>query len=501
MEPEENIKLHAIMIPVPLQGHIVPFINLAIKLASKGLTITIVNTQQIHQRLMKAQSISDGTLDYDIFSEARKSGLDIQYTTISDGFPLNFDRAGNHDQYMEGLFHVFSAHVDDLVGNLVNSNHNPPVSCLIADTFYVWPSEIAKKYNLVNISFWTEPALAFTSYYHMDLLRINGHFGSQDYREDMIHYIPGVDAIEPGDLPSYLQDPEPWGIMHRYIFKSLEDARKADVIICNTVQELESSTISALQEIKPFYALGPIFPNGFTKSIPTNLWRESDTVPWLNSKPKGSVMYISFGSLANITRQDTLEMAHGLLLSIVSFIWVVRPDNTWNLLPSRFEDDVKDRGLVVPWCSQIDVISHPAIGGFLTHCGWNSVLESIWYKVPMLCFPILTDQFTNRKLVVSEWKVGFDLCSGRILRQQEIAQKIDCFMTEADKLRINLEETRKKLEYTLSKNGSSGSNYKQLIIDLKSRILQKARVTRQAYFSMVRKKIFVWNETHYIRSI
>ncbi|XP_060212449.1 UDP-glycosyltransferase 86A1-like [Lycium barbarum] len=481
MEPEEHIKLHAIMIPAPLQGHIVPFINLAIKLASKGLTITFVNTQFTHQRLMKAQSISDSSLDYDIFSEARNSGLDVRYTTISDGFPLNFYRAGNHDQFMEGLFHVFSAHVDDLVGNLVNSNHNPPVSCLIADSFYVWPSEIAKKYNLVNISVWTEPALAFTSYYHMDLLRINGHFGSQDNREDTIHYIPGVEAIEPGDLPSYIQDPEPWGIMHRYMFKSLEDARKADIIICNTVQELESSTISALQEKTPFYALGPIFPNGFTKStIPTNLWTESDPVQWLNSKPKGTVMYISFGSLANISRQDILEMAHGLLLSRVSFIWVVRPDITSseesNLLPSRFEDDVKDRGLVVPWCSQIDVISHQAIGGFLTHCGWNSVLESIWCKVPMLCFPIFTDQFTNRKLVVSEWKVGVNLCSGRVLKGQEIARKIDCFITEANKLRINLEETRKKLEDALSENGSSGRNYKQLICDLKSKILQKGKI-------------------------
>ncbi|XP_059317498.1 UDP-glycosyltransferase 86A1-like [Lycium ferocissimum] len=481
MEPEENIKLHAIMIPVPLQGHIVPFINLAIKLASKGITITFVNTQLTHQRLMKAQSISDGSLDYDIFSEARNSGLDVRYTTISDGFPLNFDRAGNHDQFMEGLFHVFSAHVDDLVGNLVNSNHNPPVSCLIADSLYVWPSEIAKKYNLVNISVWTEPALAFTSYYHMDLLRINGHFGSQDNREDTIHYIPGVEAIEPGDLPSYIQDPEPWGIMHRYMFKSLEDARKADIIICNTVQELESSTISALQEKTPFYALGPIFPNGFTqRTVPTNLWTESDPIQWLNSKPKGSVMYISFGSLANISRQDILEMSHGLLLSRVSFIWVVRPDITWseesNLLPSRFEDDVKDRGLVVPWCSQIDVISHQAIGGFLTHCGWNSVLESIWCKVPMLCFPIFTDQFTNRKLVVSEWKVGDNLCSGRVLKGQEIARKIDCFITDANKLRINLEETRKKLDDALSENGSSGRNFKQLICDLKSKILQKGKI-------------------------
>lgn len=478
MEPEENIKPHAIMIPVPLQGHIVQFINLAIKLASKGLTITFVNTQSTHQRLMKAQSISESSPDYNIFSEAEKSGLDIRYTTISDGFPLNFDRMGNHNQFIEGLFHVFSAHVDDLVGNLVNSN--PPVSCLIADTFFVWPSEIAKKYNLVNISLWTEPALAFTSYYHMDLLKINGHFGSQDNREDTIDYIPGVQAIEPGDLPSYIQDPEPWDYMHRYIFKSLEDARKADMIICNTVQELESSTISALQEKKPFYAIGPIFPKGFTKSaIPTNLWVESDCNQWLNSKPKGSVMYISFGSLANISRHDILEMAHGLLLSRVTFLWVVRPDITSslesNLLPSRFEDDVKDTGLVVSWCSQIDVLSHPAIGGFLTHCGWNSVLESIWCKVPMLCFPIFTDQFTNRKLVVSEWKVGYDLSSGRILRRQEIAQKIDSFITEANELRINLDETRKKLEDALSENGSSERDYKQLICDIQSKIQQKSK--------------------------
>lgn len=190
-------------------------------------------------------------------------------------------------------------------------------------------------------------------------------------------------------------------------------------------------------------------------------------------------MYISFGSLANISRHDILEMAHGLLLSRVTFLWVVRPDITSslesNLLPSRFEDDVKDTGLVVSWCSQIDVLSHPAIGGFLTHCGWNSVLESIWCKVPMLCFPIFTDQFTNRKLVVSEWKVGYDLSSGRILRRQEIAQKIDSFITEANELRINLDETRKKLEDALSENGSSERDYKQLICDIQSKIQQKSK--------------------------
>jgi len=97
--------------------------------------------------------------------------------TISDGFPQGFDRSLNHDQFMEGVLHVFSSHVDELVGKVVHSD--PPVTCLIADTFFVWSSMIANKYNLVNVSFWTEPVLVLSLYYHLDLLRKNCHFASQ----------------------------------------------------------------------------------------------------------------------------------------------------------------------------------------------------------------------------------------------------------------------------------------------------------------------------------
>lgn len=165
-------KPHAIMIPYPLQGHVIPFVHLATKFASNGFTITFINTQSIHHQISKSHPQSSG----DIFAGARKTGIDIRYTTVSDGLPLGFDRSLNHDQYMECILHVFSAHVDELTGKLVRSD--PPVTCLIADTFYVWSSMIANKYNLVNVSFWTEPALVFTLYYHLDLLRLNGHFAS-----------------------------------------------------------------------------------------------------------------------------------------------------------------------------------------------------------------------------------------------------------------------------------------------------------------------------------
>lgn len=182
-EQQQLIKPHAIMVPVPLQGHLIPFVQLALKLASKGFTITFINTQITHAKIARARSLDGESFDDDIFSGVRNlHGFDIRYVTLSDGFPLSFDRSRNHNEFMEGMFLAFSNNVDDLIGNLRSSNVNPPVSYLIADSFFVWPSAVAKKHRLVNISFWTEPALAFTMYYHKDLLRIHGHFGSQGIR-------------------------------------------------------------------------------------------------------------------------------------------------------------------------------------------------------------------------------------------------------------------------------------------------------------------------------
>ncbi|GMI96594.1 hypothetical protein like AT2G36970 [Hibiscus trionum] len=174
MEMNNHQKPHAIVIPYPLQGHVTLTVHLALKLATKGF----VNTQYIHQQITKSQPDHSATFDDDIVADARKSGLDIRYDVVGDGFPLGFDRSLNHDQYFEGVLHVMSAHVvvDELVGETMETN--PPPTCLIADTFYVWSSMISNKYNLVNVSFWTEPALVFTLYYHVDLLRKNGHFDS-----------------------------------------------------------------------------------------------------------------------------------------------------------------------------------------------------------------------------------------------------------------------------------------------------------------------------------
>ncbi|XP_015161317.1 UDP-glycosyltransferase 86A1-like, partial [Solanum tuberosum] len=175
MNQSTHQKPHAILFPYPLQGHVIPFVNLAIKLASNGFTITFINTQSIHQQISKAgrSNINDNEGN-DLFSGARKSGLDIRDVSIYDGFSVDFDRSLNHDEFFEAILNDFVFHVDEVVGTLMLSNPSPNI--LIADTFYVWSSTIAKKYNLVNVSYWTEPALVFSVYYHMDLLKQNGHY-------------------------------------------------------------------------------------------------------------------------------------------------------------------------------------------------------------------------------------------------------------------------------------------------------------------------------------
>lgn len=303
-----------------------------------------------------------------------------------------------------------------------------------------------------------------------------------DAREDAITYIPGVQYIEPKDMTSYLQDMDTNTVCHQIIFNAFKDVRGADLVLCNTVHELEPDTISALQSKIPFLAIGPIIPFGLNKSpVATSLWAETDCTQWLDTRPDGSVLYVSFGSYAHLTKKDLVEISNGLLDSKLSFVWVLRPDivssDDPDPLPEGFREEMGERGMIITWCNQIQVLGHPAIGGFLSHCGWNSVLESIWSEVPLLCFPLYTDQFTNRKLVVDEWKVGINLSDRKPVAKFEVSEKINHLMSgkSGDDFRKKVRQVKKSLENALMSDGSSEKNMEQFITELKVKIQKKCK--------------------------
>ncbi|GFP83198.1 UDP-glycosyltransferase 86a1 [Phtheirospermum japonicum] len=471
MGENQNLKNlhHIIIIPPPFQGHINPSIQLTLQLASKGFIVTFINTQATHHQITKSKSREGND---DVFAG---SGLDIRYRTISDGFPLSFDRSLHREQFMMGRIHVYPAHVDEIVGQLVGLDPRP--TCLVADTFSTWGDDVARRYGLVFVSLWTQPALVLSVYCHVDLLKKNGHYGSKNNRKDTIDYIPGVKPLDPQDLVSYLQETDTSTAMHQVIHKAFSDVKKADFIICNTVEELEPESISSLKEIRPTYPIGPLFPSHFTSpSVEMSLWSESNCNRWLDNKPHGSVLYASFGSYARINIEDIEAIANGLLLSGVNFIWVLRPDivssEVTEVLPDGFRESVGNKGLVVPWCKQNAVLSHPSVGGFLTHCGWNSILESVWVGVPLICFPLVGDQITNRKVVVDDWKIGINLCEGKNVSCNEVAERIKLLMSggTSDELRKNIGRVKKLSKNALSSIGSSRISFDKFVEDVKAKI-------------------------------
>jgi len=173
--PQENH--HAIFLSLPLQGHINPFIQLALRLASRGFTITFLELEFVHQELTQAR-LATGAESGDIFEGARTGPdtLDIRYRVVSDGLPLDFDRTGRLDEYLEWyLYGGMYGKLEEAIEEVMSDSKSRP-NVLVADTFFPWASKIARHFGLKYASFWTELALVFTFYYHVHLLRQHGHF-------------------------------------------------------------------------------------------------------------------------------------------------------------------------------------------------------------------------------------------------------------------------------------------------------------------------------------
>ncbi|CAK9171965.1 unnamed protein product [Ilex paraguariensis] len=222
------------------------------------------------------------------------------------------------------------------------------------------------------------------------------------------------------DIPSFIRTTNPDDYMLNFVVYVMERAKKASAIILNTFDELEHDAIDALSSIlPPIYSIGPLhilqnqINDNNLKLLGSNLWKEEpECLEWLDSKDPKSVVYVNFGSITVMTPNQMVEFAWGLANSNQTFLWVIRPDLVTGdlaVLPLEFVEETKDRGLLASWCPQENVLCHPAIGGFLTHSGWNSTLESINAGVPMICWPFFAEQQTNCWYCCTKWGIGMEI--------------------------------------------------------------------------------------------
>ncbi|MFS7977548.1 putative UDP-glucuronosyl/UDP-glucosyltransferase, UDP-glycosyltransferase family [Helianthus anomalus] len=184
-------------------------------------------------------------------------------------------------------------------------------------------------------------------------------------------------------------------------------------MVINSFEELEKEYVKEFKKLKggKVWCLGPLSlsnDNDIGESLRGDGVDDQRFVKWLDSKEHGSVVYACFGSSSRVTPPQLIELGLALEASKSPFVWVIRANEieSW-LSESGFENRIKDRGLVIRgWAPQLLILSHPSVGGFLTHCGWNSILEGVSVGVPMITWPQFAEQFLNEKLIVQVVGIG-----------------------------------------------------------------------------------------------
>ncbi|OAY78282.1 7-deoxyloganetin glucosyltransferase-like [Ananas comosus] len=468
---------HAVFLPFPAQGHLTPMLRLAKLLHARGsFRITFVNTEFNHARLVRSRG------------PGAVRGVDgFRFETIPDGLPRP-DRDGTQDvpQLCASARRTCGPLLRELIARLGAAGD--PVTCVVADgamTFAVYPAE---EMGIPALIFFTPSAGGVLGYMNYAELVRRGYvplkeksYLTNGYLDTPLDWIKGFKNVRLRDISSFIRTTDPDDIMLSINKDQLEDdAPCAFGIILNTFDALEHDVLTAIRSRLPnLYVIGPISPLSHripptapSSSIGSNLWKEdTNCVKWLNTQVAGSVVYVNFGSITVMTRDQLVEFAWGLESSKSPFLWVVRPDlvdDDTAGLPEEFVRDIEGRGLLVEWCNQEQVLAHPAVGGFLSHCGWNSTLESIYEGVPMICWPFFSEQPTNCRYLCTEWGMGMEI--GSDVKRGEVERMVRELMCgeKGREMREKAKEWKLKAREAIEPNGPSFVDLERLVEDLAS---------------------------------
>ncbi|VVB02388.1 unnamed protein product [Arabis nemorensis] len=405
----KSYPLHFVLFPFMAQGHMIPMVDIARLLAQRGVIITIVTTPHNAARFKN------------VLSRAIDSGLPINLVQVKfphqeAGLPEGQENLDLLDS-MELMIPFFKAvnKLEEPVQKLIEEMRPRP-SCLISDMCLPYTTRIAKKFDIPKILFHGMCCFCLLCMHVLrkhreilDNLKSDKEYFVVPYFPDKVEFtqpqVP-VETYVPGDWKEFLDD--------------LREADKTSYgVIVNSFEELEPAYIKDYKEARSgkVWSIGPVSLCNKVGADKAERGNKSDIdkeecLKWLDSKEPASVLYVCLGSICNLPLSQLKELGLGLEESKRPFIWVIR---SWEknkelvewITKSGFEDRIKDRGLLIRgWSPQMIILSHPSVGGFLTHCGWNSTLEGITSGLPLLTWPLFADQFCNEKLVVQVLKAG-----------------------------------------------------------------------------------------------
>ncbi|GMI79972.1 don-glucosyltransferase 1, UDP-GLUCOSYL TRANSFERASE 73C5 [Hibiscus trionum] len=475
---------HFVLFPFMAQGHLLPMVDIGRLLAQRDAVVTIVTTPHNAGRVQKS-------IDRAIESGRPIRLVQLQFPGKEVGLP---DGVENVDMVysLEDIkkFFIAANKMEEEVEKLFEKL-TPRPDCIISDMCLYYTHKIATKFHVPRISFH-----GFCCFCLLCLHNIRSSKVLETITSDSEYFtVPGLtEKVEFTQAQLPLNRHESW----KDIVEPMLEADQASYgVVINTFEELESDYVNKYRKVKKAWCIGPVSlshkheldkaERGNKASI-----NEKQCLQWLDSQEPNSVIYACLGSISTVKCPELIELGLGLEASNKPFIWVLRGNNTasnevekW-MKEDGFEERTKGRGLVVKgWAPQVLILSHPAIGGFLTHCGWNSTIEGISAGIPVITLPLFADQFCNEKVVVQMLKTGVSLGIDKptavgdeecrlLLKKEDVQNAIHQLMDEGNEgieRRKRAKEFGEKAEKAVEVGGSSYLNITLLIQD----IIQQSR--------------------------
>nr|XP_043634795.1 UDP-glycosyltransferase 75C1-like [Erigeron canadensis] len=422
-----------LIVAYPGQGHINPSLSLANSLVKMGVDVTFCTSVFIIKRIDK-ETIPHG----------------LTFASFSDGHDNGKQPTTTMQQYTSDIATNGAVAVAEIMTSAAAASK--PFDHLVYTTVLNWAARVANEQGVKSTLMWCQPATVMAIYYYY----FNGYDGLISGNKNNITFpinLPGLPTFIMADLPSFflLPNSEENDFLLELTKNHLDLLKVSPRLLVNTFDELEIESIKAMTKLE-FVAIGPLTPTEFFYKP------RADCIQWLNTKEQSSVVYVSFGTIASLSIDQLDEIAKGLLESGMPFLWVIRDSNQAEKL-NKIED-LRKQGMIVDWCSQMEVLSHQAIGCFVMHGGWNSTLEALVAGVPLMVFPQWLDQETNGKMIEDVWKTGVRMRRrdrDGVVEGMEIVRCVKMVMGN-EEMRRNAQKWRELSKKAVSHGGSSITN-------------------------------------------
>nr|AVW82179.1 UDP-glucosyltransferase UGT73C24 [Barbarea vulgaris subsp. arcuata] len=478
--------LHFVVIPYMAQGHMIPLVDISRLLSQRqGVTVSIITTTQNVAKIKTSLSSSSSFPSINI--------VEVKFPSQQAGLPEGCESIDMLDS-MGDMVKFFDAAnlLEEQVEKAMQEMVQPRPSCIIGDMSLPFTSRLAKKFKIPKILFHGFSCFSLMCIHVVRESRVLKDIESNDEYFELPGLPDRVELTKP--QVSVLQPVSVEGHLKESTNKIIEADNDSYGVIVNSFEELEVDYAREYRKARAgkVWCIGPVSlcnklglekaERGDKASI-----GQDQCLQWLDSQETGSVLYVCLGSLCNLPLAQLKELGLGLEETNKPFIWVVREWGKFGDLAkwiqeTGFEERIKGRGLVIKgWAPQVFILSHPSIGGFLTHCGWNSTLEGITAGVPLLTWPLFAEQFLNEKLVVQILKAGLKIGVeksmiygkeeeiGVLASRESVRKAVDELMgdsEEAKERRRKVKELSDLANKALEEGGSSYSNIELLIEDI-----------------------------------